>query len=105
MLIANTSEKHLHKEQFMNAVSDIQIPLDHMIKGSSGKIARLTGENDDSETQDRINRLREIGFAEGLTIELLHQSPFGKDPIAVRVGAMTIALRRSEANLVKVQIL
>lgn len=48
-----------------------------------------------------IGRLREMGFAEGLEIELLHQSLFGKDPIAVRVGRMTVALRRAEANVIR----
>lgn len=52
---------------------------------------------------DMIDRLREMGFAEGLRVEFLHQSLFGKDPIAVRVGGMTVALRRKEANLIKVK--
>lgn len=50
-------------------------------------------------------RLREMGFAENLELELTHQSPFGKDPIAVRVGSMTVALRRNEAATVKVKLL
>jgi len=53
---------------------------------------------------DMIDRLREIGFAEGLNVELLHHSLFGKDPIVVRVGAMTVALRRREANLIRIQL-
>lgn len=50
-------------------------------------------------------RLREMGFAENLELELTHQSPFGKDPIAVRVGSMSVALRRHEASVVKVKLL
>lgn len=51
-----------------------------------------------------ISRLREMGFAEGLEVEFLHQSLFGKDPIAVRVGRMTVALRRAEANVIRVAL-
>jgi ferrous iron transport protein A len=42
-------------------------------------------------------RLLELGFVEGATVELLHQGLFGGDPIAVRMAATTIALRRREA--------
>ncbi|QJU59999.1 ferrous iron transport protein A [Sphingomonas sp. AP4-R1] len=47
-------------------------------------------------------RLRELGFDEGVTIETLHRGPVGLDPIAVRVGKMTIALRKVVANAVTV---
>ena len=47
-------------------------------------------------------RLIELGFVEGAAIELLHQGLFGADPIAVRVAATTIALRRREAMAVMV---
>ena len=42
-------------------------------------------------------RLIELGFVEGAKVELLHQGLFGGDPIAVRVAASTLALRRREA--------
>ena len=47
-------------------------------------------------------RLLELGFVEGASVELLHQGLFGGDPIAVRVAATTIALRRREAMAVTV---
>ena len=47
-------------------------------------------------------RLIELGFVEGAEVELLHQGLFGGDPIAVRVAATTIALRRREAMAVVV---
>ena len=42
-------------------------------------------------------RLRELGFDEDVLIELLHRGPLGKDPIACRVGRMTIAMRLRHA--------
>lgn len=47
-------------------------------------------------------RLIELGFVEGADVEILHQGLFGGDPIAVRVAATTIALRRREAMAVMV---
>lgn len=64
-------------------------------------VARVTGFTGDPL---RVERLRELGFIEDIEVELLHQSPFGGDPLAVRVGAMTVALRRSEAALVEVSL-
>ena len=48
-------------------------------------------------------RLRELGFDEGVTIEAMHVSPFGRDPIACRVGRMTVALRRAQAHAISVE--
>ena len=48
-------------------------------------------------------RLRHFGFDEGVTVEPLHLGPFGRDPIAVRVGRMTVAIRRRHAGAIHVQ--
>ena len=47
-------------------------------------------------------RLRHFGFDEGITVEPLHLGPFGRDPIAIRVGRMTVAIRRRHAGAVRV---
>ncbi len=47
-------------------------------------------------------RLLEMGLVEGARIEVLHEGPFGGDPIAVRVDDITVALRRREADVVLV---
>jgi ferrous iron transport protein A len=47
-------------------------------------------------------RLLELGFVEGATVEILHEGPLGRDPIAVRVNNCTIALRRREAMAILV---
>jgi len=51
-----------------------------------------------------MDRLMELGFLEGESIEVLHQAPLGADPIAVRVRGSTIALRRAEADAVEVEV-
>jgi ferrous iron transport protein A len=45
-------------------------------------------------------RLLELGFVEGAAVEVLHEGPVGRDPIAVRLNNTTIALRRREAMAV-----
>jgi len=44
--------------------------------------------------------MRELGFDEGVRIETLHSGPFGRDPIACRVGRMIVAIRRAHAAAV-----
>jgi ferrous iron transport protein A len=54
--------------------------------------------------EKEARRLRELGFDEGVAIETLHRGPFGLDPIACRVGRMTVAIRRAHAAAISVQI-
>jgi ferrous iron transport protein A len=49
-------------------------------------------------------RLRNLGFDEGVEIEALHGAPFGKDPLAVRIGRMMVAMRRAQARAVTVSV-
>lgn len=48
-------------------------------------------------------RLIELGFVEEAEVRVLHHGPFGRDPIAVRVGDTTFALRRAEARAILVE--
>jgi ferrous iron transport protein A len=58
-----------------------------------------------SETPELEQQLLEMGFTEGARVEILHEGALSRDPIAVRVNHITIALRRREALAVVVQIL
>lgn len=53
--------------------------------------------------EGEASRLRNFGFDEGVTVELLHLGPFGRDPLAIRVGRMTVAIRRRQAEAIAVQ--
>jgi ferrous iron transport protein A len=46
-----------------------------------------------------------MGLVEGARIEVLHEGFPGRDPIAVRVDDHTVALRRSEANAIIVNLI
>jgi ferrous iron transport protein A len=56
----------------------------------------------DSLEHSEACRLRHFGFDEGVTVEPLHLGPFGRDPLAIRVGRMTVAIRRAHARAVRV---
>lgn len=47
-------------------------------------------------------RLRELGFDEGVRVEVLHRARLGSGPIACRIGRMTVALRRAVAGAIHV---
>lgn len=67
-----------------------------MKPGNTGVVSEITADAND-ESFMIAERLREMGFGEGLKVEVRHDSPFGRDPMAVRVGGMLVALRRKEA--------
>lgn len=51
------------------------------------------------------HRLRALGLEEGVSVEALHKGILlWRDPIAVRVGRMTIALRRKVAAAIVCEI-
>ncbi len=54
-----------------------------------------------SEPEQR--RLRNLGLDEGVEIEALHGGPFGRDPLAVRIGRLTLAMRRAHARTIQVR--
>jgi ferrous iron transport protein A len=68
-------------------------------RGYSGVIQRLAAGDVDSAlpAAELESRLIELGFVEGARVEILHEGLVGKDPIAVRVDNVTIAVRRREA--------
>jgi len=49
-------------------------------------------------------RLREIGFAEGDRVELMHWGLFGRNPITVKLNGTLIAMRKNEAAAVEIKL-
>lgn len=72
--------------------------------GQRGVIAKVEPYSTQSGDSGLFERLLELGFLEGVEITVLHESPWGKDPIAVSVRGAIIALRRQEAECVQVTI-
>jgi ferrous iron transport protein A len=76
-------------------------PLSHARKGDRGVVSQVhaTGEHG----HDLERRLLEMGFVEGANVEVLHEGLIGRDPIAVRVDDMRVALRRREAGFISIE--
>lgn len=77
--------------------------LGELSKGSKAVIQRISGST--AEENALVKRLLEFGFLEGSLVEIVHEAPVSKDPIAVRVRGSLVGLRRSEANLIEVGLL
>ncbi|HEY0446114.1 MAG: ferrous iron transport protein [Alphaproteobacteria bacterium] len=65
--------------------------------------ATVTGIDWTLLTPPEAQRLRNLGLDEGISIETLHGGPVGRDPLAVRMGRMTVAIRRSHARSISVE--
>ncbi len=67
-----------------------QLPLNQMAKISSIDWSGLDARE--------ARRLQELGFGEGAEVSASHSGVlFWRDPIAVKIGRMTVALRKSHA--------
>lgn len=76
------------------------ITLDALAAGQSATVIHLApGE----PGADVSRRLMELGFVPGEQIRMLKRGLPGGDPLAVRVGQSTFALRRFEAALVSIR--
>jgi len=73
--------------------------LDCLAVGAKARVASVDWSRLD---QGEACRLKHFGFDEGVTVEPLHLGPFGRDPIAIRVGRMTVAIRRRHAGAISV---
>jgi ferrous iron transport protein A len=76
-------------------------------RGARGEVLAVSPETmtgvPEAERDELERRLLEIGFVEGARIEVLHEGFIGRDPIAVRLDDMRVALRRREAQGVLVR--
>lgn len=73
--------------------------LDRLADGETAFVDRVVAPPD---TPEWGHWLEDIGFLHGERVMLLARGPFGGDPLVVRVGLSTFALRRAEAACVRV---
>ena len=76
------------------------LPLDKMPLKRTGHIVAIDW---DRLHERDAKRLRELGVDIGVSVEKLHRGPFGLDPIACRIGRMTVALRSAQAAAIAVE--
>lgn len=75
--------------------------LDHLPLGVR---ARITAVDWSLMVAEEAQRLQALGVDEGATVSVAHRGIFaGRDPIALIIGRMTVALRRAHAQAIEVQ--
>lgn len=77
------------------------IQLDQIAIGQVHIVRRLS---DHADHADRVQALEEIGFIPGEQVMLMARGIPGGDPLVVRVGLSTFALRRAEAAAILVTL-
>ena len=82
------------------------IRLGSSAKGVCGTVVKLSADANSVggylAVDELERRLLEIGFVEGAAVEILHEGFIRRDPIAVRLDDMQVALRRRDADAVLV---
>ena len=72
-------------------------PLGELSRGARARVVGMRPAKGEDELA-LTRRLREIGFVEGEPVRVIAHGYPGREPIAVRVGRTTFALRRFEAD-------
>jgi ferrous iron transport protein A len=68
--------------------------------------ARIVAVDWSQLVDEEARRLRALGIDEGARVAVSHRGVFGgRDPIAVMIGRMTVALRRAHARAMEVEAL
>jgi len=78
--------------------------LNHLKVGDKAIVNIVSNKNNEFNAgmTDISRRLKELGFVQGEELAILHKGYFGGEPIAVRIGQSTFALRNFEAALIGV---
>jgi Fe2+ transport system protein FeoA len=79
-----------------------EISLCDLERNVPARISRMATP-DTAEEQHIVLRLIEIGFLPGETVRVVAHGHPGREPIAVRLGQTTFALRRHEAGFIHVE--
>ncbi len=68
-------------------------------------VAAIVDHVSDQHTADAVAaRLRDLGFVQGERVRVVATAPWGADPIVVQIGSTRFALRRAEAQRVRLQV-
>ena len=69
-----------------------------------GRSARIVAVDWSPLADEEAQRLRALGIDEGAQVSVAHRGVFGGgDPLALTIGRMTVALRRSHARAMQVE--
>lgn len=81
----------------LQSTETILTTLDSLKPGEGGWITELKG------PEKLVRRLMEMGMIEESFVEMAHEAPFGRDPVAVKIRGSLLALRRQEAKNIAIR--
>lgn len=71
-----------------------------------GQGARIVAVDWEQLVHEEARRLRALGLDEGAKVSIAHRGVFGgRDPIAISIGRMVVAVRRAHAAAMEVEVL
>ena len=96
-------------ESTSESITTASVALAELRRGETGVVSGLVDaaaiDTGRGAGDSLIARLRDLGFVPGAHCEVVARMWLGGDPMAVRIGGSTFALRRAEAAAVRVQLL
>ena len=91
----------------MDSPLSTAFPLSELRRGEVAQVCSLSTHTDlvgaGAGAEALLARLRDLGFVAGARCEIVARMWLGGNPLAVRIGGSTFALRRGEAAAVRVQ--
>ena len=67
-------------------------------------VATVVAVEDRAPNDAIARRLRELGFVAGEAVEVMTAGPLGAEPLLVQIGYTRFALRRAEAERVRIRV-
>ena len=92
----------LRPEADATPTDGVVVRLSEASLGDAGVVVDVRAESKPSahgvDVEELQRRLLEFGFVEGARIQVIHEGAIRRDPIAVRLDDMRVALRRRDAE-------
>ncbi len=80
------------------------IKLADLPTGAQARVVSVTSPDDASGSLELGRRLAELGFLPGEAVRIVARGMMAREPIAVRIGTGTFALRLFEAACIRVAL-
>ena len=88
---------------FADVAAHPGIALSDLAPGTVARVVCIEHAGDDRPAAELAKRLAELGFLPGESVRVVARGFLSREPIAVRVGTGTFALRRFEAAAIRVE--
>lgn len=94
-------------EPIIDSDSFASVKLGRGAKGLRGTVLQVGAADihaDEEAAAELERRLLEIGFVEGASVEIIHEGFIRRDPIAIKLDDMRVALRRRDAEAILIRV-